>query len=118
MKEERIKILDLLSKGHITATIAESLLDAIDKRDDIAPLVKDTAFRQLVIEIKSSDGDDVNIKIPLEFAKLLKTKSFSSRLNEKDLNLDEIINLANSGILGEIINIETNDGDVIIIKVV
>lgn len=120
MKKERKKILDLLAKKHITADIAESLLLALDQRDKITPKSRENMFKQLVVEIKTDDGDDINIKIPLEFAKVLKSKNMSAKFDneEFDIDIDEVIALANSGVVGEIVNIQTNDGDSIIIKVI
>lgn len=115
LKKERIQILDLLSKGHIDAVMAEKLLNALDLKEEVIPVTN--KFKQLIIKIESSQGDDVNIKIPLEFAKLLKTKNFSSNLGDYNLDIDHIIELANSGVVGEILNIDVADGTKIIIKV-
>lgn len=115
-KEEKMKILQLLSDGHIDAKTAGNLLKALDEKHiETEVVVKKNNFKTLKIDILSGDGDDVKIRIPLEFAKVLKNKNFSSQINNSGANIDidEIIELASSGIVGEIINITSADGDVI-----
>ena len=79
MKEERIKILELLAKGVISADEAEKLLGAMD-RPEVPPMVeqlvvptKKSPFRMLRIYVNSNDGDNVKIQIPVEFAKSHRT---------------------------------------------
>lgn len=116
-KNEKMEILELLSKGLINAKTAETLLKALDKEYEVLVPNKETAhttntaFKMLAIEVVSANADVVNIKIPLEFAKLLKTKSFANGFNTSEIDIDEIINIASSGIMGEIINVKTSNGD-------
>ena len=83
LKEERMKILEMLSKKIITADEAEKLLSSLNQDDD--PIVlepKKSQFKMLKINVLSSSGDDVNIQIPIEFAKLLKNKKFLSNYSD------------------------------------
>jgi hypothetical protein len=98
LKEERLKILDLLAKGVISSDQAEKLLSAIDvkKPEGIELPKKKAPFRMLKILIESNDGDNVRVQIPIEFAKLLKTGKFNVNLKQADLilmNLLEMIQL-------------------------
>ncbi len=119
LKEERIKILDMLAKGIIKADEAEKLLSALegDKQQEsfAVPIQNDkkTPFRMLKIFIDSNDGDVVRIQIPIEFAKLLKTGKFNINLEDSDIDVDSLIQMINSGAVGELINIESSDGDVV-----
>lgn len=122
LKEERLKILDLLSKGIITPQDAEKLLSAMG--DNSEPQVidaipsKKTPFRMLKILIDSTDGDLVKIEIPIEFAKLLKSNKFNlDKLDDMDIDIDSIIGMINSGAFGELVNITSSDGDKIKIVV-
>jgi hypothetical protein len=124
LKEERMKILDLLSKGIISSDEAERLLSALSKADDfigqkesIKDIGKKVPFRMLKIYVDSSDGDVVKIQIPIEFAKLLKTKKFAANLEGTDIDIDALLEMINEGVVGEIVNVESNDGDVIRIVV-
>jgi hypothetical protein len=119
-KEERMKILDLLSKGIITAQEAEKLLSAVGEETVDAEVFtpkKKAPFRMLKIHIDSSDGDNVRVQIPIEFAKLLKTGKFNINLKQADLDIDELLDMINSGVSGELVNITSADGDIIKIVV-
>ncbi len=119
MKQERMKILDLLTKGTITPEDAEKLLSAIgDKNEQEQPELviptKKAPFRMLKVYVDSADGDVVKIELPVEFAKLLKTGKFKlDSLDDMDIDLDSLIQMVNAGALGEIVNIKSADGDLV-----
>ncbi len=116
LKEERLKILELLSKGIITPQDAEKLLSAMGDNSepqilDVVPSKK-SPFRMLKILIDSADGDVVKVEIPIEFAKLLKSSKFNmEKLDDMDIDLDALIGMINSGAIGELVNITSADGD-------
>lgn len=115
IKEERIKILELLQEGTITTEEAESLLSAIANskaEPQIQNKSKKFPFKMLKIIVDSSDGDKVRVNIPLEFAKLLKNSKFGNvDLNDFAVDLDSILEMISGGASGEIVNIQTEDGD-------
>lgn len=117
LKEERMKVLDLLSKGIISADEAEKLLSAMDKSDEglraEAVLVdqKKAPFRMLKILVDSEDGDKVRVQIPVEFAKLLKTGKFNVNLSDNDIDIDALLDMINTGVVGEIVSVDSADGD-------
>jgi len=117
LKEERMKILDLLSKGIITSGDAEKLLSAMEKGSDPSYaeqqviINKKAPFRMLKIFVDSNDGDVVRIQIPIEFAKLLKTGKFNMNLDSSDIDIDALLEMINAGVVGEIVNIQSADGD-------
>lgn len=117
LKEERLKVLDLLSKGIISADEAEKLLSAMDKSEEglkaEAVLVdqKKAPFRMLKILVDSEDGDKVRVQIPVEFAKLLKTGKFNVNLSDNDIDIDALLDMINTGVVGEIVSVDSADGD-------
>ncbi len=117
LKEERMKILDLLSKGVITSDEAEKLLGSMDRPtdekygDQVVVNNKKAPFRMLKILIDSADGDVVRVQIPIEFAKLLKTGKFNINLQDNDIDIDALLEMISAGAMGEIVNIESADGD-------
>jgi len=122
LKEERLKVLELLAKGVITSDEAEKLLSAMDKTQEkfVEQMViptKKLPFRMLRIYVDSKDGDVVKIQIPIEFAKLLKTQKFNVNLRENDIDIDAILEMINQGFVGEIVNVESADGDIVKIVV-
>ncbi|TNF09327.1 MAG: hypothetical protein EP317_00990 [Bacillota bacterium] len=123
LKEERMKILDLLSKGVISADEAEKLLSAMEKpeqpafNDQVVFAQKKNPFRMLRVYVDSKDGDVVKIQIPIEFAKLLKTGKFNMNLQNSDIDIDAILEMINQGVVGELVNVESADGDIVKIVV-
>jgi hypothetical protein len=120
-KEERMKILELLSKGTITAEDAEKLLSAMgdnDKAEEAVVSTKKAPFRMLKIYVDSAEGDVVKIELPIEFAKLLKSGKFNlDQLDDMDIDVDMLISMVNSGAIGELVNITSAEGDVVRIVV-
>ncbi|MDD3129135.1 MAG: hypothetical protein PHF05_07580 [Candidatus Izemoplasmatales bacterium] len=114
-KSERMKILELLSKNLITADEAERLLSALNGGEETASAPeKKNQFRMLKVLVDSNDGDQVRVEIPIEFAKLLKNKKFMKvDTDDFDLDIDELIGMINSGVVGEIVNIKSADGDIV-----
>ncbi|MFW5794046.1 MAG: SHOCT-like domain-containing protein [Bacillota bacterium] len=120
LKEERMKILELLSKKVISAEEAEKLLASLNQDDEEKTQVvnKKSQFRMLKILVNSADGDNVNITVPIEFAKLLKNKKFLNNYEDQfDFDIDELIEMVNSGADGELVNINSADGDTVRIVV-
>ncbi|MFA7076449.1 MAG: hypothetical protein WC152_07295 [Candidatus Izemoplasmatales bacterium] len=123
LRQERMKILELLSKKIITAEDAEKLLAALSANADNDVIenpvaVKKNQFRMLKILVDSSDGDEVRVEIPIEFAKLLKSKKIMKvDTDDFDIDIDELIGMINAGVIGEIVNVKSADGDIIRIVV-
>jgi hypothetical protein len=116
LKEERMRILDMLQKGIIKPEEAETLLSTLERADTAEEVVlsnKKAPFRMLKIYIDSNDGDVVKVQIPIEFAKLLKTDKFRSNLKGTDIDIDAILEMINQGVVGDLVNIQSGDGDVI-----
>ncbi len=118
LKEERMKILDLLSKGIISADEAEKLLTSLnndtEESEVIIPAKKKDQFKMLKVLVDSADGDEVRIELPIEFAKLLKNKKLT-HIDEDDfdIDIDLLIQMINSGVVGEIVNVKSADGDIV-----
>ncbi|OED59326.1 SHOCT-like domain-containing protein [Acholeplasma laidlawii] len=116
LKEERLQILELLKSGVITPDEAEKLLSALmDKPEHeliTVPNEKKQSFRMLKIIVDTADGEKVRINIPVEFAKLLKNGKFgNAKLDDYEIDLDSILMMVNQGVLGEILTVDTEDGD-------
>lgn len=116
LKEERLQILELLRSGIITPDEAEKLLSALmDKPEQELITVsneKKQSFRMLKIIVDTADGEKVRINIPVEFAKLLKNGKFgNAKLDDYEIDLDSILMMVNQGVLGEILTVDTEDGD-------
>ena len=74
------------------------------------------------ISIKSADGDEININLPLSVIKVLvennsNTNIISGNESLKNIDFASLLSLAEQGVIGEIVNIKSADGDIIEIVV-
>jgi len=129
MSDSRMKILEMLSEGKITADEASSLLEKVsatentptESEEEIEPA--HTSPRYLRVVVDSSDGDKVNIKVPMSLIKtgiklsaLMPTDAADAIKDQgidlamlKDLPADELIQA-----LRELeVNVDSADGDTV-----
>src|SRR5690606_16344768 len=118
LKEERLKILELLQEGKVTPEQAESLLAVLMEKaptpnhPEASTAAKKGPFRMLKIMVDSEDGDKVRVNVPVEFAKLLKKGRFGNvNLDNLEIDLDSIIDMVQTGLNGELVSVDTEDGD-------
>ena len=106
MTEERKKILEMLANGKISTEEAEKLLDAVGNKIDenlkAVALPKTKIPKYLFIKVDSTNGDKVNIRVPLKIIRAgIKLKSLipqeaqdkiDEKLGEKgvDFKLEDI----------------------------
>lgn len=118
---ERVKILEMLQQGIISVEEAEKLLRAIDENVIEVKEVQ-TAGKILNIDINSSDGDVVKVKLPLNLIRLLNGKNISignGKANDvmSQIDFDQLMAMIESGAVGELVNIKSSDGDTVVINV-
>lgn len=120
MLKERKEVLDMLKAGQITFEEAETLLEALEEKEvkpEIVTKNKPSSMRMLRILIESSDGDDVKVQVPLQFAKFLKIAKVDEKIKDQDIDFDQLIEMIENGVDGEIVNIKSADGDIVKIVV-
>ncbi len=117
-KSERLKVLELLSKGKISADEAEKLLDALSEDTDEETNIitiknsKKSPFRMIKIFVDSAEGEKVRVQIPVEFAKFLKKGKYGNvDFNEMDIDVDALLALVENGAFGELVTITSEDGN-------
>lgn len=98
----------------------DELLGRETIKTEIIPneLRKDINKLILKVQILSTDGDKVKINIPVSLIMAcLNTNSSTFNIQGKDLSsmvdFKQIINLIEQGVVGELVNIESSDGDII-----
>ena len=116
----------MIENGTITPQEGSELLKALkgDAKSEAKPLKKH-AFKMFKIRILSSDGDKVNVQIPLEFAKMvLKSpgKKGIPKLDklkqiDPDFDFSSIVDMIEAGTVGKLVDIQSNDGDIVEIVV-
>ncbi len=68
------------------------------------------------IVVKSSDGDIVNIAIPLQLARYamaLKPQFITKHTEAHNIDVDTVIDMLEGNLSGDFINIESGDGDTV-----
>lgn len=121
MSQEKLKILEMIQSQTITPQEGAELLKALeDPKNQATKIKKKEAFKMFKVRIKSSDGDKVNVQIPLEFAKVaLRSKKGIPNLSKKmenmdvDIDFEQILDLIEQGTDGKIVDIESGDGDIV-----
>ncbi len=115
---DKLRILEMIESKTITAAEGAELLKALDQNEEktvIKP--KRESMKMFKIKVLSGDGDKVNVQIPIEFAKVALTsgKGFMKVDQIEGLNLDveQILEMIDSGVLGKIVDIESADGDIV-----
>jgi hypothetical protein len=124
---EKMKILEMVENGTITPEEAAKLLKSIEAPEASVPsFTKTSRSRQMFkIYVLSSDGDKVNVQIPLEFAKIaMRSQKHGLLLSHgkmNDMNIDVdwdlIMKMIDEGAIGELVNIESADGDIVKITI-
>lgn len=119
---EKMKILEMVENGTITPEEAAQLLSAVDVSESIPAVKHLKRFSQMFkIHIISSDGDKVNVQIPLEFAKIaMRSQKHNillshAKLNDMNMDIDWnlIMEMIDQGVIGELVNIQSADGDIV-----
>lgn len=114
-KDQLKQILMLFKEEKITTDEALDLIEVLDTKPKYE---KTNPFKNLKIFIADGDADQVNLKVPLEFTKLLKINKFKNlNLDKFGVDIDSILKMINQGVTGDIVNITSKDGETIVIKV-
>jgi len=129
MSDSRMKILEMLSDGKITADEASSLLEKVSTSENVTNESVEriepghTSPRYLRVVVDSADGDKVNIKVPMSLIRtgiklsaLMPTDAADAIKDQgidltmlKDLPADELIEA-----LRELeVNVDSADGDTV-----
>ncbi|QVK20431.1 hypothetical protein KHQ82_08870 [Mycoplasmatota bacterium] len=121
MSEEKMKILEMIEKGMVSAEEGATLLDSVDTHDRVTP-IKKGPFKMFKVRVLSKDGDKVNIQVPLSLAKIAlstgKGINFNGKINGVDfeqlgLDLETILDMIDEGNIGKLVDIESADGDIV-----
>ncbi|HEW90974.1 MAG TPA: hypothetical protein ENF81_00290 [Thermotogaceae bacterium] len=119
MYESLRSILELLKAEKVSIDEAIELIEALyeaEKNEEIKEKSKDEAGKKkfLRIIVDSQDGDKVRVNIPIALVKYAKTfvpKNVKSELNSQNVDLDGIIKMVEEGFEGEILTVDSEDGD-------
>ena len=105
------------------ADLLETSVDYLLGRGENKPVITTTQknIDQLVFKIRilSANKDKVNINLPLSIVKLFAKDGELKMLKDKkiDIDINQLIALVEQGIVGELVDIESADGDTVKITV-
>ena len=79
----------------------------------------------LKILVNSADGDEVTINLPVALGETIIKAIIESNVGDKSdkddllkqIDFEQIIELVKKGIIGEIVNVKSADGDIVIIRI-
>ena len=130
---EKMKILEMIEKGTITPEEGAKLLASIEKETVTAEIytperkmnASKKAMMMFKVFVRTHDGDKVNVQIPLEFAKIaMKSQNINAIINNKkisdldiDIDWEMIEQLISQGVTGKLVDIETKDGDIVLVSI-
>lgn len=134
MANDKRKVLEMLAAGKITAEDAERLLNRLAAASRITagegpdsqegePEGAKRALRYLRVVVDSSDGDKVNIRVPLALVRtgirlstMLPTEA-AETLRERGVDLSELQGLKGEALIEALrelqIDVDSTDGDVV-----
>ncbi|MDH3214987.1 MAG: hypothetical protein OEN01_01695 [Candidatus Krumholzibacteria bacterium] len=130
MKEERRQILDMLAQGKITAEDAERLLDKLGVGHTGHATAPESAGRggssklkYLRVKVDSSEGDKVNIRVPLALIKTgikltaVLPDDVNQKLGEQGVDLGRLSELDSDELYESLrelqVDVDSGEGDVV-----
>lgn len=126
MSQERIKILEMLQSGKIDAAEAEKLLASVETGVVTTQTPKKGPFTMIRVKVLSANGDKVNVQVPLSLVRValqagkgimkhseINGKKMNVDFDELGIDIDKIIELAESGALGKLVDVESANGDLV-----
>ncbi|MGS0971681.1 MAG: SHOCT-like domain-containing protein [Candidatus Izemoplasmataceae bacterium] len=121
MREEKVEVLRRIQNEEITAEEGARLLEELDNPQTLEvqsqkekPKLQNLT-KMFRIKVLSSDGDRVNVQIPLAFAKIALSKGsgFINKNIDSDINIDVdmLLEMIDQGNIGKLVDIVSADGD-------
>lgn len=128
--EEQLRILKMLEEGKITAEQASELLAALTPQKEPEAASYEVAETERVnleydkrmvrIVVDSSEGDKVNVQLPVTAIRQIlkvtgKLPAVSESLQGIELTeiLDTVVDCLDAEAIGDIVNVESKNGDIV-----
>ena len=120
--DEKTRILKMVAEGTITPEQAAGLLEALeaDKAVENAPVlpVADYDRKLLKIVVDSSDGDKVNVQLPIKGVKKIIQATGKLPVSmggmegvDMDQMMEAVSECLDSQVVGDFVSVESTDGD-------
>ena len=104
----------LIMLADLYDTTVDSLLGR-EKQPIVSTTTKNIDNLILKIKILSNDNDKVNINLPFSLVKVFVKDGNLSVLKDKNIDIDfnQLIKLVEEGVVGELVDIQSGDGDTV-----
>lgn len=121
MREDLLKILNMLSEGKLNVEKSADLIEAMyAKEEKNLEVVKNYDKRMLRVLVDSADGDNVKINLPvvvitsiLKATGKLPIKSADMEGIDFEMLTESIIAALDNEMIGDIITVDSSNGDVV-----
>ena len=114
MESETKQILQMVSEGKLSVEEAHRILEAMDQQAQ-STKVNERSKSPRVFRLKVTEGDNVrvNLSVPTSLARVLWKlipRDTVSALNAEGLTLDSVLGMVDTNEIGNIINVDAEDG--------
>ncbi|MXQ55272.1 SHOCT-like domain-containing protein [Shimazuella alba] len=122
MKEEIAKILTMVQEEKITAEKGAELIELLKDEKNRSHSSSHSVYlkKMLKVRIDSSDGDKINVNLPLNFVKslIITGQHLAEKFPEsekyiKDIDMDLLIHAIENEVEGQIVDIHSANGDTV-----
>lgn len=118
-------IMLLATLAQILGTTTDDLLSAETKPEiQLLPEGKRKTLNELILKVivNSKEGDKVRINLPMMLVKVglemgMNAPQFSGKEYLKDIDLNQLLTMVESGVVGKLVEVESADGDIVEIVV-
>ena len=122
MKEEVKRILKMVQDGKIDLDKASELIEAINKSDDVVPLISTKNLdKMLKIKVLSATKDAVNVNVPVKFLKAIGNAVNNIKIpgisDENGIDIKMIMEAIDSGLEGKIVDVKSGNGDIVEVSI-
>jgi len=117
MREDISKILKMMERGTIDSEKATDLIELLKENESMEADANDNYLqRTLKIRVRSKEDDNVNVNLPLNIVHTFLRAGQAIAMNipqaekyVKDLDLDVLIHAIENELVGEVVNVESEE---------
>jgi hypothetical protein len=130
MKEDVLRILKMIEEGKIDAESGSKLIEALGQKPSEEKVImqryKDESSyvnneKMLYVLVDSHDGDKVKVNVPMNFVKNILSATGKLPIKteglESSIDMEIIKEAIMNDITGKIVDVETHDGDKVIVEI-
>lgn len=124
MKEEISKVLTMVQEGKIDAEKAAELIEVLKEKDLSKSTTTNYLDKTLKIRVVSKEHDNVNVNLPIKLVKAVLKAGHGIASNVpqaekyvKDLDIDLLIDAIENELDGQIVDIQSANGDTVAVVI-